>query len=45
MAAVTVTEYTIPTLASTPTGITAGPDGNLWFTESAGNKIGKITTS
>jgi streptogramin lyase len=22
-----------------------GPDGNLWFTESAGNKIGRLTTS
>lgn len=27
-----------------PAGITAGPDGNLWFTEEAGNKIGRITT-
>ena len=27
---------------SGPVGITAGPDGNLWFTESQGNKIGKI---
>jgi streptogramin lyase len=26
-----------------PYGITAGPDGNLWFTEWNGNKIGKIT--
>src|SRR5207249_2283249 len=26
-------------------GITAGPDGNLWFTESAGNQIGRITTA
>jgi len=24
--------------------ITAGPDGNLWFTESRGNRIGRITT-
>jgi virginiamycin B lyase len=23
---------------------TAGPDGNLWFTENSGNKIGRITT-
>src|SRR5205085_10281458 len=23
--------------------ITSGPDGNLWFTETAGNTIGKIT--
>ncbi len=26
-----------------PTGITSGPDGNLWFTEAAGDKIGRIT--
>ena len=26
------------------TGITAGPDGNLWFTEYSGNRIGRITT-
>src|SRR5207247_333447 len=23
--------------------ITAGPDGNMWFTENSGNKVGKIT--
>ena len=26
-----------------PLGITAGPDGNLWFTEIFGNRIGRIT--
>ncbi|SKG70783.1 hydrolase [Mycobacteroides abscessus subsp. bolletii] len=26
-----------------PATITAGPDGNLWFTESLANKIGRIT--
>jgi virginiamycin B lyase len=26
-----------------PFGITAGPDGNLWFTEMNANKIGRIT--
>src|SRR5207253_959918 len=40
-----ITEYTVPTGASQPRGITAGPDGNVWFTEYNGNKIGKITTS
>src|SRR6185295_10119984 len=25
--------------------ITAGPDGNMWFTEFQGNRIGWITTS
>lgn len=35
-------EYTIPTDSSAPTSITTGPDGNLWFTEAAGN-IGRST--
>ena len=39
----TITEFTIPTAGSAPEGIAAGPDGNLWFTESSGNKIGRIT--
>ena len=28
-----------------PGGITAGPDGALWFTEENGNRIGRITTA
>ena len=28
-----------------PFGITAGPDGNVWFTELVGNRIGRITPS
>jgi virginiamycin B lyase len=28
-----------------PSGITAGPDGALWFTERYSNKIGRITTA
>ncbi|HLQ31012.1 MAG TPA: hypothetical protein VK140_17380 [Ktedonobacteraceae bacterium] len=28
-----------------PDGITAGSDGNLWFTEFDGNAIGRITPS
>lgn len=41
----TFTEFTVPTASSAPQGIGAGPDGNLWFTESAvsANKIGRIT--
>src|SRR4029077_14723934 len=35
----------IPTSSSVPTSITSGPDGNLWFTEQATNKIGRITTA
>jgi virginiamycin B lyase len=30
---------------SDPTGITSGPDCNLWFTNSGNNTIGRITTS
>src|SRR5256885_14851667 len=41
----TVTEFAIPTANSQPTGITSGPDGNLWFTENNTNKIGKCTTA
>jgi uncharacterized protein (TIGR03437 family) len=38
-----IQEYAMPTANSQPLCIAAGPDGNLWFTESAANKIGKIT--
>src|SRR5207247_1718620 len=38
------TEYAVPTSSSQPGGIAWGPDGNLWFTEVAGNKVAKITT-
>jgi len=40
-----ISEYTVPTTASTPNGIAAGADGNLWFTEYTSNKIGRITPS
>ncbi len=40
-----VTDFPIPTPASSPRGIGAGPDGNVWFTETATNKIGRITPS
>ena len=43
-AAGTVTEFPVPSRGG-PEFITAGPDGNLWFTERAGNKIGRITMS
>ncbi len=41
----TITEYGVPTSGSLPQGITAGPDGALWFAEQNGNKIGRITMS
>ncbi len=39
----TITALPIPTVSGSPTGITRGPDGNLWFTESNGNMIRGIT--
>ena len=41
----TFNEFPVPTANSQPAGITAGPDGALWFTESLANKIGRITTA
>ena len=38
-----ITEFSDPQQGScVPRGITAGPDGNLWFTEPGANKIGMI---
>src|SRR5450755_1942513 len=42
---VRIVEYSIPTVTSNAIAITAGPDGNLWFAEERGNKIGRIATS
>jgi streptogramin lyase len=36
-----ITEFAVPTPGAGPVGITAGPDGNLWFTENATNQIGR----
>src|SRR6202140_1321862 len=38
----TLKEFRIPTLASRPAGIALGADGNIWFCESAADKIGRI---
>jgi virginiamycin B lyase len=43
--AATITEFSITTFGGSPVGITAGPDGALWFTEQNANKIGRITTA
>jgi len=41
---VPITEFTAGiTSGSGPGGIAAGPDGNLWFTEAGGDRIGRIT--
>ncbi len=37
-----VAEYRVTTPNSQPAGIVAGPDGAVWFTEFAGNKIGRV---
>jgi streptogramin lyase len=39
------TEWAIPTYHSAPEGLVAGPDGNMWFAETQGNKIAKINPS
>ncbi len=39
-----ITAFPLPT-SGDPQGITAGPDGNLWFTELAVNQIGRINPS
>jgi virginiamycin B lyase len=39
----TISTFTIPTANSVPSQITAGPDGNFWFTESGTDKIGRMT--
>ena len=45
-AASAITEYPIPTPGRNPFEIVTGPDGNLWFTESAfDGDIGRITPS
>lgn len=40
-----ITEFLIPTSNSSPQGIVAGPDGNIWLVESGGNKIARVTPS
>lgn len=37
-----IREFVVPTVISQPTNITAGPDGNLWFTEGNANQIGQL---
>jgi streptogramin lyase len=38
-----VTEFPLPTAGAQPFAITAGPDGNVWFTEGGSQKVGRIT--
>ena len=40
-----ITEFSSGMTANShPTGITAGPDGNVWFTELSSLRIGRVTT-
>jgi streptogramin lyase len=41
----TVTLFPFTVSGPDPTGIAPGPDGNVWFTEFYGDKIGRITPS
>lgn len=44
--AATLTEWTIPTPSSTPTGLTLDPSGNCcWFVELSGNKVAQLDPS
>jgi virginiamycin B lyase len=38
-----ITEFPLPTAGAQPAIIITGPDGNLWFSEFAGDRIGRIT--
>jgi streptogramin lyase len=39
----TIAEFELPNSDSWPAHVTVGPDNSLWFTESTGSRIGKIT--
>ena len=41
--AIQVTEFPLPVPQSTPLGIAAGSDGNMWFVEVAGSRFGRVT--
>jgi len=38
-----IREFALPAPSSYPTIVTEGPDGNLWFTESSANRIGRLS--
>ncbi len=40
-----VVEYAIPTAGAVPQDLVVGSDGALWFVETLGNKVGRITTN
>jgi hypothetical protein len=40
-----VTQFDLPGSGGFPTRLAAGPDGNVWFTETPEDKVGRITPS
>jgi streptogramin lyase len=40
-----IAEYTVPSPHCGPAGMTAGPDGQLWFVENLGNRLGEFDAS
>ena len=40
-----IVEFIVPGAGSAPTDIVAGSDGNLWFTQTGGAQIGRITSA
>ena len=40
-----VVDFSTPTSDASPYEITAAPDGNLWFTEANGGKVGMINAT
>jgi virginiamycin B lyase len=42
---IVMSQFTLDTANSSTTGITVGPDHNLWFIDSGTNSIGRMTTS
>jgi streptogramin lyase len=38
-----VKQYNVPTFAGLISGLAAGPDGTIWYTDPIGNSVGKLT--
>jgi streptogramin lyase len=38
-----IAQFAVPTAAGEPGGLAPGPEGNFWFTEYKGEKIGRVT--
>src|SRR4029077_6922397 len=41
--AANIKTYTVPTPDGRPAAITAGPDGAMWFIETSGKKVGRVS--